>query len=110
MYCLLEDLPFCILELNSVSNTRDCPSASCGAPDTQVKKVIRFCSDHERASALAHVELVARLRPRQVIGRARRLVTPAQLARGLHPDPPPAWRPLAAGLFAERAPQSGPQP
>ena len=41
-------------------------------------------------------------------GRLRRLVPPAVLAAGLGNGDPPAWRPLAAGLGIDPAPQSGP--
>jgi uncharacterized heparinase superfamily protein len=43
-----------------------------------------------------------------VAGRLRRLVPPAVLAAGLRTADPPAWRPLAAGLGIDPAPQSGP--
>lgn len=47
-------------------------------------------------------------RPRQVAGRARRLVPPSLLAAGR--PAPVTWRPLAAGLGADPAPQGGPAP
>ncbi len=50
------------------------------------------------------------MRPRQLLGRARRLVPPGALARGLSPPHDLAWRSIAYGAGVDPAPQSGPTP
>jgi uncharacterized heparinase superfamily protein len=50
------------------------------------------------------------MRTRQLAGRPRRLIPARVLAVGLRESEPPDWRPLAGGLGAEQAPQSGPVP
>lgn len=60
-----------------------------------------------RTAIARYADAAASLRPRQILWRARRLVPPSLLALGLRP-PEPSWRPLAAGVGVESAPQSGP--
>ena len=50
------------------------------------------------------------MRARQLVGRTRRLIPPAALAAGLGRSSPPEARPMATGLGADPAPQSGPTP
>src|SRR5688500_17402552 len=60
-------------------------------------------------TAALYLDAGRRMRPRQLLGRARRLVPPAALAVGTGRNEA-AWRPVAAGLGADPAPQSGPVP
>lgn len=55
-----------------------------------------------------YLEALRQARPRQLAGRMRRPVPPAIMALGLRPRSVDGWRPLAAGMFAPAAPQSGP--
>jgi uncharacterized heparinase superfamily protein len=48
--------------------------------------------------------------PRQLVARTRRIVPPTLLAVGVRRPHAPEWRPLAGGLGADPAPQSGPTP
>jgi len=50
------------------------------------------------------------MRARQIAWRARRLVPPRLLAAGTVSRTPPHWRPDAAGIGIDRAPQGGPAP
>jgi hypothetical protein len=56
-----------------------------------------------------YVDAAHSLRARQLVHRARRAVPLPVLAAGTRARPPAHWRPLAAGLAVDRAPQSGPQ-
>jgi len=58
----------------------------------------------------ADLRLALHLRPGQILHRPRRLIAPRLLATGIPDDPPVRWRPLAAGLGVDPAPQSGPVP
>src|SRR4051794_31884082 len=51
------------------------------------------------------------MRASQLAGRVRRLLPPRLVATRLPPgEPPPRWTPIAEGLGADEAPQSGPTP
>jgi hypothetical protein len=58
--------------------------------------------------AILLADTARRLRPRQLLARPRRLVPVALLAAAAGPRPTGAFRPLAQGLLAEAASQSGP--
>ena len=59
---------------------------------------------------LLYADTIRNMRLRQVAYRARRAVPMGLLAAGTRERPPAIWRPLAAGLAVERAPQSGRTP
>jgi uncharacterized heparinase superfamily protein len=59
---------------------------------------------------LLYVDAARRMTLRQLVVRTRRIVPPALLAAGTRRQDAPEWRPLAAGLGADPAPQSGPTP
>ena len=63
-----------------------------------------------RERAVAYLDALASLQPRQLAYRLRRLLPPALLASGLRETDPPLWQPLAPGTGASNSPQSGPQP
>jgi hypothetical protein len=54
-----------------------------------------------------YFDAVRRLRPRQAVWRARRLVPTRLLAVGIRPGAEVSWRPLPRGLGVDPAPQSG---
>lgn len=60
------------------------------------------------ARARLYADAVRRMRPRQLAHRPRRALPPRLLAAGLRAPAALALRPLAAGLGADPAPQSGP--
>lgn len=63
-----------------------------------------------RRTGSLYIDAVRHMRPRQIVGRGRRLIPPAVLAGSL-PDPRSAASlPYAAGLGANPAPQSGGSP
>jgi Heparinase II/III-like protein/Heparinase II/III N-terminus len=62
-----------------------------------------------KALAGRYADALRHMRARQLLARPRRLVPPPLLAAG-RPPATTTWRPLAAGLGADPAPQSGPQP
>ena len=58
-----------------------------------------------------YAEALANLRLRQLAARPRRVLSPRFLDLGLSDKAPADWNPhIGAGLFLDRAPQSGPQP
>lgn len=55
-----------------------------------------------------YIDAARRMKPRQLISRPRRSIPPALLGLGLGAATCPEFRPLAAGMGTEAAPQSGP--
>jgi Heparinase II/III-like protein/Heparinase II/III N-terminus len=62
------------------------------------------------SSLRLYVDAVRTMRPRQLLYRSRRLLSPRVVAARTRERDPAAWRPLARGLGVDRAPQSGPVP
>ena len=55
-----------------------------------------------------YLDALRHMHPRQLAHRPRRLLPPSVLALGLEPAGAPSFAPIAGGLGAEAAPQSGP--
>lgn len=80
----------------------------CGPGGVRHVDDVRFHPLDVGERARAYVNALTSLELRQVAHRPRRLAPPGLLDLGLSDLDPPTWRPLAAGVGVNSAPQSGP--